>query len=342
MHLISRIPVSLLAAAGLVAVLAACSPADTQTQAQTNGETTTLSAVATVGMIGDVVANIGGERVTVTTLMGPGVDPHLYRATAQDIQTLQDADIIFRGGLLLEGRMGEIFDRLGETMPVITMTGDIPEDRLLMLDEATDYPDPHVWFDVSLWSIGAQTVADALTELDPANAQTYAANAAAYIQTLTALDSYVAEAVATIPEAQRLMVTAHDAFNYFGRRYNIEVTGLQGISTEAEAGVQDVQNLVSLIVEREIPAIFVESSVPARTLQAVQEAAAARGWQVTIPAELFSDAMGDAGTNEGTYVGMVIHNVAAITSALGGELPPLPEALSQYEDVIGRATQPRQ
>lgn len=335
----SRTPKFLSAAAGIALfALAACAPDASQSLVSDTG----LNAVTTVGMIGDVIANIGGEHIAVTTLMGPGVDPHLYRATAQDIQTLQDADIVFRGGLLLEGRMGEIFDRLDDSVPVITMTGDIPEDRLLMLDAATNYPDPHVWFDVSMWSIGAQTVATALTELDPANAQDYAANAAAYLEKLAALDAYVSEAVSTIPESQRLMITAHDAFNYFGRRYNIEVTGLQGISTEAEAGVQDVQNLVSLIVEREIPAIFIESSVPARTLQAVQEAAQSRGWNVNIPQELFSDAMGDAGTNEGTYIGMVIHNVAIITTALGGSMPALPELLAPYSDVIARATTPRQ
>lgn len=296
-----------------------------------------INAVTTVGMITDIVQQIGGDYVSVTGLMGPGVDPHLYRPTARNVQTLQNADIIFRGGLNLEGKMGEIFDRLSERIPVIAMSEDIPESELLDFPAYPGHFDPHIWFDVSLWSMGVSTIADALAELDPEHAEDYAANAAAYLQQLVALDAYVAETIQTIPEEQRVMITAHDAFQYFGRRYDIEVTGLQGISTEAEAGVQDVQNLVSFIVDRQIPAIFVESSVPARTLEAVQEAARARGWDVHIPAQLFSDALGNAGTGEGTYVGMVLHNVAAITSGLGGNIPALPAELADYQDVIDRA-----
>ncbi|MBE2184327.1 MAG: zinc ABC transporter substrate-binding protein [Anaerolineae bacterium] len=296
-----------------------------------------INAVTTVGMITDIIQQIGGEYVNVNGLMGPGIDPHLYRPTARNVQTLQNADIIFRGGLNLEGKMGEIFDRLNEQITVVAMAQDIPESELLDFPAYPGHFDPHIWFDVSLWAMGVNTAAEALAEIDPAHAETYAANAASYLQRLSALDAYITEAIATIPEAQRVMITAHDAFQYFGRRYNIQVAGLQGISTEAEAGVQDVQNLVSFIVDRQIPAIFVESSVPARTLEAVQEAARAQGWDVTIPAQLFSDAPGNAGTGEGTYIGMVLHNVAAITIGLGGTMPDLPDALADYHDVIERA-----
>ncbi|MDZ4764466.1 MAG: zinc ABC transporter substrate-binding protein [Chloroflexota bacterium] len=290
-----------------------------------------INVVTTVGMITDVVANVGGARVTVNGLMGAGVDPHLYRPTASDVGTLQDADIVFRGGLHLEGKMDEIFDRISTRIPVYAMADDLTVDQLLDFPQFPEFHDPHIWFDVSLWSSGVGVVERALSEYDPVNAAEYAANAAAYQEKLTALDTYILEAVATIPEGQRTLITAHDAFKYFGRRYGITVEGLQGISTEAEAGVQDVQNLVALVVENQIPAIFVETSVPARTIEAVIEAARAQGWDVQIGGTLYSDAPGDAGTLEGTYIGMVLHNVIVMVTSLGGELPPLPDALADYQ-----------
>ncbi len=296
------------------------------TQAQTP-----INVVTTVGMITDMVEQIGGDRVQVTGLMGAGVDPHLYRPTARNIQTLQNADIIFRNGGNLEGRMGNIFDRLNRRIPVYTLMDAMPSERLFAHPIYEGFFDPHVWFDVSLWSEGIDAVVDGLSALDPAGAAVYAANAAAYRGKLSALDAYIAEAAATIPEEQRVLITAHDAFSYFGARYGIEVRGLQGVSTEAEAGVQDVQNLVAFVVDRRVPAVFIETSVPQRTLQAVVEAARARGWEVRLGGELFSDAPGDSGTLEGTYIGMVLHNLIAIVPALGGELPPLPGALAAYQ-----------
>jgi manganese/zinc/iron transport system substrate-binding protein len=299
------------------------------TQAQTP-----INVVTTTGMITDTVRQIGGDRVQVTGLMGAGVDPHLYRPTASDIQTLQNADIIFRNGGNLEGRMGEIFDRLNRRIPVYTLMDAMPSDRLFAHPVYAGFSDPHVWFDVSLWSDGIDAIVDGLSALDPAGAEVYAANAAAYREMLSALDAYIADAIATIPEDQRVLITAHDAFSYFGARYGIEVLGLQGVSTEAEAGVQDVQNLVTFVVEHRVPAVFIESSVPQRTLQAVVEAARARGWDVRIGGELFSDAPGDSGTLEGTYIGMALHNLISIVPALGGELPPLPDALSEYQPMF--------
>jgi manganese/zinc/iron transport system substrate-binding protein len=293
-----------------------------------------IRVVATVGMVTDVVEQIGGERVAVVGLMGAGVDPHLYRATAGDVATLQNADIIFRVGLNLEGRMSEIFDRMGSRIPVYALGDAVPADQLLEYPQYPEFGDPHIWFDVTLWAAGAQIVAQGLSELDPANADLYAANAEAYTMRLMALDTYVTEAMATIPEAQRILVTAHDAYAYFGQRYGIQVEGLQGISTEAEAGVQDVQNLVDFVVSNQIPAIFVETSVPRRTIEAVTEAARAQGWEVQIGGELFSDAMGDSGTLEGTYIGMILHNTRLIVTALGGELPPLPDELADYQPMI--------
>jgi manganese/zinc/iron transport system substrate-binding protein len=297
-----------------------------------------INVVATIGMIGDVVKVVGGDRINLTTLMGPGVDPHLYRATANDVTTLQKADIIFRGGLNLEGKMGEIFSKLANKIPVYAMGDGIPEDELLEFPGYADQYDPHIWFDVSYWSRGVGTVADGLAKLDPKNADAYQKRAKEYQETLALVDQYTKDAIATIPKEQRLMITAHDAFSYFARRYDIEVQGLQGVSTEAEAGVEDVRKLADLIVSRKVPAIFIETSVPARTIEAVQAAVKARGWNVAIGVPLFSDALGDEGTLEGTYIGMVLHNDAAIVTALGGKLPPLPEALKEYLPVLERAT----
>jgi manganese/zinc/iron transport system substrate-binding protein len=296
-----------------------------------------ITVVTTIGMITDMVENVGGERVAVTGLMGAGVDPHLYRPTASDISTLQNADIVFSGGLNLEGRMDEIFERIGARIPVYAISDDIPVESLLDYPDLPGFYDPHVWFNVSFWATGADVVARGLSELDPANADEYAANAAAYQTRLAALDAYIGDAISTIPEGQRVLVTAHDAFKYFGVRYGVTVAGLQGISTEAEAGVQDVQNLVTFVVENQIPAIFVETSVPRRTIEAVIEAARAQGWDVQIGGELFSDAMGDPETLEGTYIGMVLHNVIAMVNALGGTLPPLPDELTDYQPMIDAA-----
>lgn len=315
----------------LAMIIALAAPPGLQVRAQDK-----LNVVTTTGMVADLVSNVGGDRVEVTALMGPGVDPHLYRATAGDVQRLQRANVIFYSGLHLEAKLGEILERLQSRVPTFAITADIAEEKLLGWPQYPDQHDPHVWFDVSLWAETTHTIEKALSELDAAHAADYAARAEAFRARLAVLDQYIKEAIATIPEQQRLMITAHDAFAYFGRRYGIEVTGLQGVSTEAEAGAEDVRRLVELIVERQVPALFVESSIPARTIEAVKEAAKARGHDVRIGGTLFSDAMGDAGTLEGTYIGMVLYNTTVITTALGGKAPALPEALADYQEVVDR------
>jgi manganese/zinc/iron transport system substrate-binding protein len=277
----------------------------------------TINVVATTGYVGDVVRNIGGERVAVTTLMGPGVDPHLYKASASDVVAIQNADAVFYSGLHLEGRMIEIFERLARTKPVYAVTDKLPPERLLASADYENQYDPHVWFDPTLWSYTADAVAEALSALDPTSAPLYHQNAARYKQQLAELDAYAQQRLQAIPPQARVLITAHDAFGYFGRRYAIEVRGLQGISTASEAGAADVQQLAAFIAERGINAVFVESSVPPATVNAVRAAVHARGHEVDIGGELFSDALGAQGTPEGTYVGVLRHNIDTIAEALG-------------------------
>lgn len=273
-----------------------------------------LKVTVTTGMIADIVRNVGGTHVEVTALMGSGVDPHLYKASEGDIAKLSEAQMIFYNGLHLEGRMADIFVKMAAKKPTIPVAEGIEHSLLLETSQQTE--DPHIWFDVSLWMKATEVVRDRLGETDPANKAEYVKNAEAYLAQLKELDRYAREQLATVPKAQRVMVTAHDAFNYFGRAYDVEVMGLQGISTAAEYGLNDVQRLVDVLVERKIKAVFVESSVPKRSIEALVEGAKAKGHTVRIGGELFSDAMGAAGTPEGTYVGMVRHNVDTIVGAL--------------------------
>ena len=251
--------------------------------------------------------------------MGPGVDPHLYVASESDVESLQNADVIIYNGLFLEAQMTEVFEALGERKTVLAAGEQIDPARLLPWATYADEYDPHIWFDVTLWMEVVKAVRDTLSTVDAANAADYAANAEALLQQLDELHAYVQSQAARVPAEQRVLVTAHDAFHYFGRTYGFDVRGLQGISTASEAGTADVQQLANFIVEHEIPAIFIESSVPIRNVEALQAAVAAKGHQVDIGGELFSDAMGDPGTPEGTYVGMVRHNVDTIVAALLGE-----------------------
>ncbi len=272
--------------------------------------------VCTTGMIADIVANVGGDGIEVYAMMGPGVDPHLYQATTNDIQALANAEIIFYNGLHLEAKLGDLLVKLADTRPVVAVTRDIPEEQLLTPAEFEGLHDPHVWMDVELWKIATLTVAEALSALSPDNAQVYEQNLSGYVVLLDEFQDYLVNVAAEIPEEKRVLITAHDAFNYFGKAYGFEVRGLQGISTQAEAGTADVRALAEFIVERKIPAIFVESSVPQRNIEAVQAACSSRGLPVLIGGELFSDAMGDGGTEEGTYIGMIRHNMDTIAEAL--------------------------
>lgn len=278
-----------------------------------------LNIVTTTGHVGDAARIVGGERVNVTTLMGPGIDPHLYVASEGDVRRLTDADVILYNGLFLEARMSNVLEQIGRQKPVVAVAEVVPEAQRLPSEDYADAYDPHVWFDVTLWQIVVEAVRDALIAADPDHATVYEANAAAYLAELAELEQYVQAQVARIPPEQRVLITAHDAFGYFGRAYGFEVMGLQGISTEAEASAADVQALADFIAANRIPAIFIESSVPVRTVEAVQAAVAAQGFQVAIGGELFSDALGDPGTPEGAYTGMVRHNVDTIVQALLSE-----------------------
>ncbi len=277
------------------------------------------NVVTTIGMIADVAQNIAGDKMEVTALMGSGVDPHLYKASAGDVQRLSDADLILYNGLHLESKLAEILQKMGDRVPTVGVAEVVPKDRLLNVQEGSGEKDPHVWFDVELWTLAAGKIKDALIELDPANKDSYEANYVVYKKKLDALHEHVKSRVEELPKKKRILITAHDAFGYFGNAYGFEVKGLQGISTATEAGIKDVQNLAQYITDKQIPAIFIESSVPRRNVEALQAAVKSRGFSVKIGGELFSDAMGDAGSKEGTYIGMVEHNVNTIVDALKGE-----------------------
>jgi manganese/zinc/iron transport system substrate-binding protein len=284
-------------------------------------ENEALNVVATTGQVGDLAQNVGGEAVAVTTLMGPGVDPHLFKASESDVIDLIDSDLTLYSGLHLEGNLSEVLEQAGKRKHVAAVGAGVPESDLIQPLDNSFYgnPDPHFWFDPTLWKAAGEEAARAFAIVDPDNAANYHANAEEYGAELLELDEWAAEQFARIPETSRILVTAHDAFGYLGRRYGLDVVGLQGISTATEAGVRDVQNIADLIATNEIRAVFVETSVPRRTIEAVQVAVADRGWTVDIGTSLFSDAMGDAGTVEGTYIGMMRHNVNAIVSGLTGE-----------------------
>ncbi|MEM7680489.1 MAG: zinc ABC transporter substrate-binding protein [Planctomycetota bacterium] len=278
--------------------------------------------VATTSMVADVVRRVAGERAAVQGLMGEGIDPHLYKPTRNDIAAIGDADVIFYNGLLLEGRMIDALVRAGTAgKKVYAVTQQIDPSYLLEPAEFEGKYDPHVWMDPQAWSQAVAVVRDALIEHDPPGRDLYTANADALLSEIEQLDAYTVRVLSSVPEDRRVLVTAHDAFNYFGKRYGYEVLGIQGLSTESEAGVQDIERLVDLLVARQIPAVFVESTVSQQNIAALIDGARARGHAVRIGGELFSDAMGESGTYEGTYVGMIDHNVTTIVRALGGEAP---------------------
>jgi manganese/zinc/iron transport system substrate-binding protein len=281
--------------------------------------TSRLKVVCTTGQVGDLVANVGGEHVQVETLMGPGVDPHLYRATPGSTKKLTSADVVFYNGLHLEGRLADVLENLARRKPVFAITDELAKDHAERLRKPPQFEghfDPHVWFDPSLWIECTKTAASRLAEVDPSHADDYRRNADRFIAELAKLDRECREALSQIPKSQRVLVTAHDAFGYFGLAYDVEVHGLQGISTADEADLAAVSSLIDLLVKRKIKAVFVESSVPAKNVQSLIEGCAARGHKVVQGGELFSDAMGEPGTPEGTYLGMVRANLRTIVSAL--------------------------
>jgi manganese/zinc/iron transport system substrate-binding protein len=290
-------------------------PAGAVQETDSNGNQ--LSVVATTSIVADLVRNVGGERVNVESLMGPGVDPHLYKASAGDVRRLEGAEVIFYNGLHLEAGMAVVLERMSEQRNTAAVTQDIDPSQLMAPPEFAGNYDPHVWFDVSMWMQTVKTVRDVLIEIDPQGADIYRENAENYLAELEVLHEYIQEQANRIPEEMRVLITAHDAFNYFGRAYGFEVRGLQGISTASEVGAADVQGLADFIAERKIPAIFVESSVPPRNIEAVQAAVRSRGFEVTIGGELFSDALGSSGTPEENYIGTVRYNIDSIVAGLG-------------------------
>ena len=269
--------------------------------------------MTTIAQIGEPLSVIGGDHVHVESLMGPSVDPHLYNATHSDIETIANADMIFYNGLNLEVNMVEIFNEIGESKPVLAIAETVPENQLLTDENGA--VDPHIWFDIDLWTLALESAVEELMEFDPDNAQYYEENMKNYFAKLEDLKKE-AEKLQNIPEEKRVLVTAHDAFGYFGRMHNMQVVGLQGLSTEEEVGVSDIQETIELIKTYRVPAVFIESSISEDTINAVIEGAKSDGVPVELGGELFSDAMGEPGTEEGTYIGMYRHNVNTIYEAL--------------------------
>lgn len=289
--------------------LTGCSAESTQLK-----EDGKLTVITTIAQIAEPISIIGGDKVKVQSLMGPGVDPHLYTATQGDIQKMEDADIVFYSGLHLEANMVRVFEEIGKTKPVLAIGEVIPEEKLLKDEEGA--VDPHIWFDIDLWKEALDTATSELKKASPDNSDYFEKNKQVYFAKLDEVKEVAKTQMETLPEDKRVLVTAHDAFGYFGRMLEIEVVGLQGLSTEAEIGLSDIEETIQLLVEHQVPAVFIESSINPASINAVIEGAKKEGLDIELGGELFSDAMGDADTEEGTYIGMYEHNVATIFQAL--------------------------
>lgn len=276
-----------------------------------------FNVVTTTSLITDLVTNIGGDLINIQGLMGSGVDPHLYKASEGDVSKLANADIIFYNGLHLEGKLVEVFEKMHSQKTKTMAISDALDKKTLIGSEyfASNY-DPHIWFNIDYWMQATQFVVKKLSEAIPEQKTAFETNGANYIKQLEVLKTKLTATIETLPKEKRILVTAHDAFNYFGKSFNFEVVGLQGLSTATEAGVQDVQKLSAFIIEKNVKAIFVESSVPKRTIEALQAAVNSKGHHVTIGGSLYSDALGTVGTVEGTYIGMFEYNVNTIVNAL--------------------------
>lgn len=275
-----------------------------------------IKVVTTTNILGDLVSEIGGDNISLQTLMGAGVDPHLYKASEGDVSKLYNADIIFYGGLHLEGKLVDIFEKMKGKKNTISVGDRLPKDKLIASENFGGNYDPHVWFNVQFFKQFAQTVTDELSKADDKNAETYAANNKVYQKKLDDLEIEIKTSIESLPQEKRILVTAHDAFSYFGKAYDFEVVGLQGISTATEAGVKDVQQLSKFIIDNKVKAIFIESSVPRRTIEALQAAVISKKHDVEIGGSLYSDALGNPGTDEGTYIGMFKYNVNTMVNAL--------------------------
>jgi len=275
--------------------------------------------VCTTGMVGDLVKNIAGGSLEVKSLMGPGVDPHLYKATQGDLTLLRKADFVVYNGLHLEGKMTEILENFSKVKSIVALSDFIDKDRIIYHGSEANIPDPHIWFDVDLWSSAIPGLTSALCELSASDCDAFKKRSLVYQASLDSLNTAVADQISRIPEAKRILVTAHDAFEYFGRAYNIEVRGLQGISTLSEFGLKDRIELIDFIVEKGINSVFVESSVSKKNIEAIVEGCTKKGHPISIGGSLYSDAMGDPAGPEGHYIGMVNANVQKIVSGLLGK-----------------------
>lgn len=275
-----------------------------------------VNVVTTTTMITDLVKNIGGDSVSVQGLMGSGVDPHLYKASEGDVLKLTRADVVFYSGLHLEGKLVDVFEKMGRNSNTIALAEILDKKSLIGSDQFASSYDPHIWFDIDYWKQITVYLTEQLSEEDPESAEYYEKNKEAYLKKLDALEDEVHAIISELPEEKRVLVTAHDAFNYFGKAYGFEVVGLQGLSTATEAGVQDVQKLAKLIIDKEVKSIFIETSVPRRTIEALQQSVRSKGYDVQIGGTLYSDALGSPGTEEGTYIGMFKFNIKTIVKAL--------------------------
>lgn len=300
----------------LLAAVSALSGCGKSAQGTGDAPSGKLRVVCTTAMIGDVAAEIGGDAVAVQTLMGASVDPHLYKPTVVDVKRLSAADVVFFNGLMLEGKMEAVLEKIGRGGKRVSAVAEGL--RKSGYVSGGHHPDPHVWMDVAGWKTAAAEISRVLGDALPTEKPAIGKRGGEYLAELERLDAYAKKAIATIPTEKRVLVTAHDAFGYMARAYGLEVRGIQGISTESETGLKDLNELVDFLVERKIPAVFVESSVPRKSVEALVEGTRARGHEVRIGGELFSDAMGNAGTYEGTYIGMIDHNITTIVRALGG------------------------
>ncbi len=280
---------------------------------QRNGK---LNVVVTTSMLTDLVKNIGGDLINIQGLMGAGVDPHLYKASEGDVSKLFNADVIFYNGLHLEGKLVEVFEKMEAQKTTVALGEFLAKDGLIGSDYFASNYDPHVWFNIQYFKEFSDKVTSVLSDKDPKNAGSYTANNIAFQQELDLLQTRVVNTIATLAPEKRILVTAHDAFNYFGKAYGFKVVGLQGLSTATEAGVQDVQQLSEYIIKNKVKAVFIESSVPRRTIEALEAAVLSKGHQVSIGGSLYSDALGDTGSIEGTYIGMFLYNVKTIVNAL--------------------------
>ena len=298
--------------------LASCAPSSSQNGTGSTSGSSSLSIIATTSIVADLVVHIGGEHVDVNSLMGPGIDPHLYKASEGDVIKMAQADIIFYNGLHLEGKMTDVFEQMKRngiyTYEIAREA--LPDSLLIASTSFSGTHDPHVWFDVSLWAMCAQYVSETLSALKPEAAEYFASQANTYIAELDTLEAYIEEQVAQVPDEQRVLITSHDAFGYFGKAYGFNVRALQGLSTISEAGTADVQELASFVAERQIPALFIESSVSPRGIEAVKAAVEARDFQVAIGGFLYSDALGDPNGPERTYIGTARHNIDTIVEGL--------------------------